>query len=810
MIGRVRRDPDYEAAGALAEEIPYWGWLPDQRSCLTRAGEFVSVARLTPTVQDGRTPEQLDQVLDRWQRMFSSLDHHTRLYLYLFRRPPALSGATNNAAGVAGVAHTKRREFLSRRVQDIDVYLAWAHNPGLRQAGERSTRAWSAAYVRQWIKRKRNPHESTYLYSAVETAAERFRHLVDASRALVADLTPIKILPAAEASRVLSELVNRPGTPWDGATGSGMNWRLAVSELEAERRFLRLDGEPLILYSLLSPPGGCRANLLRDLYRLDATMTIALEWRPWTLDAARRKIRSAQKHYFSKRYSMAAHVQETEGTTAAMEDAAASVESDRLGQALVELEADGVAYGDLALSLSLHGDLDATDRLDGDIRRIFASHDAKVIREGYGQLAVYFDRMPAQPRGRQVRSVFVSAGAAACLAPIFGPPKGDPRSGHLEKPALAVLETQWQTPYYYDLFCGDVGHTLILGATGAGKSFSLNFMLLQALQYDPRVLILDLGGSYRWLTEFLGGGYLELAAEEDGGAESAFKLRPFSLPRGERTFQFLTSWIARLLRLGGWQETSEDPNELRSRVEDLYAFPPERRTLTALVQSLPRPMWAPMSRWHGDGAWGRIFDNPGGEQLALADWQVIDLAGAAEHEDLCEAALFYLLERLRLALDDPAEVSRVKVMVVDEAWRYLKDPAVLNYLAEAAKTWRKRNAALVMATQSVIDVTGTAGAEALLESMPTKIFLANPDLPEAAAKTFRLNDAEFHQVRSLIPKREMYLRRPTSAAVVRLEVDPESYWLYTSSPRDSAARAEAIQKYGLEEALKRLARRRIL
>ena len=807
MNRRVRRDPDYEAAGALAQEIPYWGWLPDERTCLTRGGELVAVAELTPTVQDGRTPEQLDQVLERWQRLFSGLDHRTRLYLYLFRRPARLSAAAN-AAGVAGVAHAKRREFLTRRVRDMAVYLAWSHNPRLRQAGERNARAWSAAYIRNWIKRQRNPHESAYLHAAVDAAAERFRHLVDASRALVADLSPIKILPPVQASRVLSELVNRPGTPWDGATGSGMNWRLAVSELEAERRYLRLDGEPLILYSLLSPPGGCRANLLRELYRLDATMTISLEWRPWALDAARRKIRSAQKHYFSKRYSMAAHVQETQGTTAAMEDSAASAESDRLGQALVELEADGVAYGDLALSLSLHGDLDHTDRLDGDIRRIFASHDAKVIREGYGQLAVYFDRMPAQPRGRQVRSVFVSAGAAACLSPIFGPPRGNPRSPHLDKPALAVLETQWATPFYYDLFSGDVGHTLILGATGAGKSFLLNFTLLQALQYDPRVLILDLGGSYRWLTEFLGGGYLELAAEENGGGTSAFKLRPFSLPRGERTFSFLTSWLARLLRLGGWQETSEDPNELRARIEDLYAFPPERRTLTALVQSLPRPMWAPMSRWYGDGAWGRIFDNPGGEQLALADWQVIDLAGAAEHEDLCEAALFYLLERLRLALDDPAEVSRVKVMVVDEAWRYLKDPAVLNYLAEAAKTWRKRNAALVMATQSVIDVTGTAGADALLESMPTKIFLANPDLPDAAARTFRLNDAEFHQVRSLIPKREMYLRRPTSAAVIRLEVDPQSYWLYTSSPRDSAKRAEAIRKYGLEEALERLARQR--
>jgi len=806
MIGKVRRDPDYEAAGSLAEEIPYWGWLPDDRSCLTRSGEMVTVARLTPTVQDGRTPEQLDQVLERWCRMLSGLDHQTRLYLYLFRRPLRLSAPTS-ADGVAGVAQHKRREFLSRRIQDLQVYLAWAHNPQLRQAGERTAPTWSVSYVRNWIRRRRNPHESTYLHSAVQAAAERFRHLVDASRALVADLTPIDILPAAEASRVLSDLVNRPGTPWDGATGSGMNWRLAVSELEAERRFLRLDGEPLILYSLLSPPGGCQANLLRDLYRLDARLTIALEWRPWTTDAARRKIRSAQKHYFSKRYSMAAHMQETQGTSAAMEDSAASAESERLGRALVELEADGVGYGDLSLSLSLHGETEQTERLDGDIRRIFAAHDAKVIREGYGQLAVYFDRMPAQPRGRQVRSVFVSAGAAACLAPIFGPPRGDPQSRHLRKPALAVLETQWLTPYYYDLFSGDVGHSLILGATGAGKSFALNFLLLQALQYDPRVLILDLGGSYRWLTRFLRGGYLELAAE-DGGPEAGFKLRPFSLPRGERTFSFLTSWLARLLKLGGWSERPEDPNELRKRVEDLYAFPPERRTLTNLVHSLPREMWAPMSRWYGDGAWGSIFDNPGGDKLALADWQVIDLAGAAEHEDLCEAALFYLLERLRLALDDPAELSRVKLMVVDEAWRYLRDPAVLNYLAEAAKTWRKRNAALVMATQSVIDVTGTSGAEALLESMPTKIFLANPDFPEAAARTFRLNEAEFHQIRSLIPKREMYLRRPTSAAVLRLEVDPESYWLYTSSPRDSAKRAEAISKYGLQEALKRLARER--
>ena len=495
---------DFEAAGSLAEELPWWGWLEDGRSCLTRAAELLSIGRVTPSVLDGQTPEQLDRVIDRWQRMLSGVDSRTRLYFYLLRRPIQFENqGEDEASSVAALGRRKRQAFLEKRVQSVSAYVAWAHDPGLSAVTTQKTGGpWWMAYAKNWMARRRNQHESVYLHSSIAEAAGRFRQLVEASRALVDDLTPIRVLDAAEASLFLNELTNRPGTFWDGATGSGMNWRLAVSELEAERQNLRLDGEPVILYSLLSPPGAARANLLQELYRLDATMTVTLEWRPQRLDAARRKIRGAQRHYFSKRYSMAAHVQETEGSAAAMVDSAAAAESERLGDALVELETDGIAYGDFALTVAIHGPLSVTERLDGDIRRIFTSHDAKVIREGYGQLPAWFSRMPAQPRRRQCRSVFVSAGAVASMAPIFGPPVGTPRSGHLRKAALAVLETQWRTPYYYDLFKGDVGHTLVLGATGAGKSFTLNFLLVQALQYDPRILILDLGGSYRWLTSF--------------------------------------------------------------------------------------------------------------------------------------------------------------------------------------------------------------------------------------------------------------------------------------------------------------------
>ncbi|MDE2784435.1 MAG: hypothetical protein OXK77_15890, partial [Gemmatimonadota bacterium] len=103
-------------------------------------------------------------------------------------------------------------------------------------------------------------------------------------------------------------------------------------------------------------------------------------------------------------------------------------------------------------------------------------------------------------------------------------------------------------------------------------------------------------------------------------------------------------------------------------------------------------------------------------------------------------------------------------------------------------------------------VTGTPGASALLESVPTKLFLANPELPEEVGTLFRLNESEVSRVRELTPKRELYLRRPDEAAVLRLEVDPQSYWLYTSSPLDAEKRAEAVAKHGLVRALEVLTR----
>ena len=543
--------------GALAHELPYWGWV-DDHTCLTLGGELVTVGRLSPVAVDGRSAADLDAVCGRWQQMLSGLPDGMRVTWIVERRVVTFADPPQGIPAIADLAQRTRHAFLASRVQDVTVHVVWSSNPRLRQAVEtRGGRGgWWRAYTEAW--RRRAPHESVYLAADLDRAVKGHTALVAGSVARVNDATPVELLPAAEAAAVLYRVVNGGVGAWVNGTrtDAGVNWRMAGSDVAAERQVLHVGGEQFGVWSCVAPPAQVVANALADLYGgVQAPMTVVLEWRPWARDVARRKMRSAQRHYFSKRYSMAAHLQEKEGTTAALEDAAASIEAERAGQALVELETDGVAYGEVALSVVIQGTPDRLDQWGAELSRVFGALDAKVTRETYGQLAVWFGRLPGQPRSRQPRVVFVSAGVAATLAPLFGAPTGDRRCAHLDAPALTVFETPSATPYYFDLFGGrDVGHTLMLGATGAGKSFTLNYLLVQALQYQPRVLILDLGGSYRALTQFLGGGYLEVSPEQD-----AIKLRPFALDPTERTLQFLSAWVPAVVedrRVGGAERRS--------------------------------------------------------------------------------------------------------------------------------------------------------------------------------------------------------------------------------------------------------------
>jgi type IV secretory pathway VirB4 component len=173
---------------------------------------------------------------------------------------------------------------------------------------------------------------------------------------------------------------------------------------------------------------------------------------------------------------------------------------------------------------------------------------------------------------------------------------------------------------------------------------------------------------------------------------------------------------------------------------------------------------------------------------------------------LLEPLLFYVLHRVVARIQDPEEASTLKVCVMDEAWRFIQHPTLRAYVQEGLKTWRKRNAAMILATQSVEDFASGDLLRTVVESCPTKLLLANPALDRRQyTELFQLNEMELDLLTGLMPRQQILLKRADLAKVLTLTVDPKSYWIYTNTPIDNARVAETFREFGFEAGLDRLA-----
>jgi len=171
---------------------------------------------------------------------------------------------------------------------------------------------------------------------------------------------------------------------------------------------------------------------------------------------------------------------------------------------------------------------------------------------------------------------------------------------------------------------------------------------------------------------------------------------------------------------------------------------------------------------------------------------------------LLEPLLFYVLHRVGSRIADAA-ADTLKLCVMDEAWRFIQHETLRAYVQEALKTWRKRHACMLLATQTADDFASADLLRTVVESCPTKLLLANPALDRRQyADLFQLNETELELVAGLMPRRQLLVKRPALAKVLTLATDPRSYWLYTNTPVDNERVRAAFVEHGFEAGLDQL------
>ena len=226
-----------------------------------------------------------------------------------------------------------------------------------------------------------------------------------------------------------------------------------------------------------------------------------------------------------------------------------------------------------------------------------------------------------------------------------------------------------------------------------------------------------------------------------------------------------------------------DDQALFEQLETIYALDPEQRRLFTLANILPRALAQQLQRWVQGGQYARLFDHVE-DTVTLAAFQTVDFEGLDTVPLVLEPLLFYLLHRATATILDPALASTLKVFVLDEAWRFLRDPTIRAYVTEALKTWRKKNACVLMATQSSEDLERSELLRVAIESRPTHVFLANPHIDQAVYQDlFHLNEAEAARIATLVPRQQVLLKQPHVAKVLSIHVDPISAALFSTARR---------------------------
>ena len=282
-------------------------------------------------------------------------------------------------------------------------------------------------------------------------------------------------------------------------------------------------------------------------------------------------------------------------------------------------------------------------------------------------------------------------------------------------------------------------------------------------------------------------------------------MNPFCLPPTKPNLDFLALFVRVLL---GQSFATLDPatdKELYLQIENLYSLDPALRTLGVLTNTLPRRLANALARFLRGGQFGFLFDNPE-DTISFSRFQCFDFQQMSRYPELLEPLLFYVLHRANDVIADHQLTATFKAFFIDEAWVFLKNPSIRQYVTEALKTWRKHNAALILSTQSLDELKRSEILDVILESCATKIFLANPDMDrDLYQRQFHLNETEIALVASLLPKQQFLVKTPELAKVANLHVDRRSYWLYTNDPFDNHKRKEAFDKHGFEKGLTVLA-----
>ncbi|MFN3628382.1 MAG: conjugal transfer protein TrbE, partial [Parvibaculum sp.] len=192
-------------------------------------------------------------------------------------------------------------------------------------------------------------------------------------------------------------------------------------------------------------------------------------------------------------------------------------------------------------------DVDATlaDDKAKEIERVLNGRGFVAIRESVNAVDAFLGSLPGHLYAN-IRAPLIHTLNLAHLAPLSAVWAGEAWNDHLNAPPLIQATTHETTPFRLSTHIGDVGHAMIVGPTGAGKSVLLALMALQFRRYEnAQIFAFDKGKSMRAAILSLGGAFHDL------GNDAALAFQPLRDIDGDFGKAQAQHWILGVLAQEG-------------------------------------------------------------------------------------------------------------------------------------------------------------------------------------------------------------------------------------------------------------------
>lgn len=439
---------------------------------------------------------------------------------------------------------------------------------------------------------------------------------------------------------------------------------------------------------------------------------------------------------------------------------------DEVKDAIVAVESDACNYGFYSTQIVIMDeDAEAVDEKARIVRQVLNNLGLESQVELLNSPDAWMGSIPGN-LGHYVRTPMISTGNLVHMMPICDIWAGPETNNHLKAPVLLYTQTAGSTPFRLSLHVGDVGHTLVIGPTGAGKSVHLNLIEAQFRKYKgAQIFIFDKGASSRILTEGVGGIFYDLGNESLG-----LSFQPLSDVDDERERQWALEWLCDYAAAENIMLDPQKKNLILKSLAMLGSLPQKFRTISGFINNLQdKDLKMAFRMLSIDGAYGKIFDSDM-DTLSFSGWQSFEMEKLMATPAIVGPTLMYIFHRIEQQL-----TGKPTIIVLDECWVFFDNPMFAEKIREWLKVLRKANASVIFATQSVADVAGLHIFNTILDSCKSRIFLPNDQALEKNAKetykAFQLNDTQIQLIATAIPKREYYYTSPAGCRLYDLGLE---------------------------------------